>query len=696
MSTSGEERDQTSTNRNEQDWTKSCPICFVEGAVLARSPSCGHAFCIGCLGQFFALDDTCTDEEDSNSISRQHGPVDTDTSLLDQLQCRNLDGIATLERCPLCRFPMSLVAMIHVENGEPVWSRGRCTNWEETPLAGKVFATRKGIGFDSFHFPSKTCAGNDDHVGQQLNPPPNRRLPYLLWRQDRSLYPHPSDTRHTSTPYYFDPGSFYFAPKRTFHGTLSLPDAHGNPQRHDVLLCFAAPNHSWITGGFILRSPSQAPPSFKWTSYYPLDGRWKVTWYSEKLDPGRTLHDCDDLVIDTDYLDVKGNVAHDAASMQYMLRYDDKDRIYFHWPGWGVTQTLEPQDDFRRNRGAPDVGDLLRWTTSDTQQPYIVWERETIEAHPHGSGSIEYFGRSGGQTNMHQSNPLNTFLGYHHAGAWYREVRGTTTTTGNLNGPPRYVPEQLWGNTFCHDLQVGLASYHFGMMQLAAGQQEAQPFAYISYESDACSRLPPLDDGSPIPPRVYFHNISVHEVQETRSVTNLGPEEEEEITAADSSCRVTTTHVVFRGTVEWLEDYGTTWLNHERCEYEMRFDSQFTCIASGTVHCTAATTERELLLKYGTDLVYINAGIVDAFGKLMEENVEGLDDNVSGGGDALVADGGFFVTMPRERYLRYATLSRRIRRRLQGEGASINTMAMLSRVFTLMQQPGTESPISYN
>jgi hypothetical protein len=694
MSTSGAEHDQASTHRNEQDWTQSCPICFVEGAELARSPSCGHAFCIGCLGQFFALDES--DEEDDGSVSGPHGLVGISTSLLSLLQDRNLDGIATLGRCPLCRCPMSLVTMTHVGNGKPVWSRGRCTNWEETPLAGKVFATRKGIGFDSFHFPDKTLVGKEGDVGQQ------KCLPYLLWKQDMSLYPHSTElsstTRRTSIPYYFDPGCFYFAPKRTFHGTLSLPDAHGNPQRHDVLLCFAAPNHSWITGGLMLRSPSLAPPNFKWTSYYPLDGRWKVTWYSERLDllPEQSLQDCADLVIDTDYLDVKDSVAYDAGSMQYMLRFDDKDRIYFHWPGWGVTQRLEPHDDFRRNQNIPDVGDLLRWTTTDPRQPYIVWERETIETHPHRVGSIEYFGGSGGRGNS-QNNPLYTFWGSHHAGgAWYREVRDNTTTAANCDGRPRYVADQLWGNTFCHGLQVGLASYHFGMMQPAAGQQELQPFAYISYESDACSQLPPLDDGSPIPPKVFFRQISVQQVEVTLPVPDLLPEEEEENIEAASSSTVTTTHILFRGTIEWLQDFGTTWQNHERCEYEMRFDSQFTCIASGTVHCTSATCEREFTSQYGTDLVYINAGIVEAFETLMGENIEGLDDNDSGVGDALVADGGFLVTMPRERYLRYQTFSRKLRRRLRGEGASVSTVAMLIRVFTHLQQPGTESPIGYN
>jgi hypothetical protein len=253
-----------------------------------------------------------------------------------------------------------------------------------------------------------------------------------------------------------------------------------------------------------------------------------------------------------------------------------------------------------------------------------------------------------------------------------------------------------------------LASYHFGLrtptnsIPNADGEaSEPEPYAYISYQHDMCSQWPPLDDGSPVPPQVYFHDISVEQVEETHLISRNDEEEEDD----GSRDTVTSPHVVFRGNIEWLQDYGTTWQNNERWEYEMHFDSELTCILSGTVYCTSPGSSRREMSRYGTDLVYINAGILHKFESWMNPSGNSGDANHSDNNDTETHNehrgGGentneYALNISAESYQRYAQVSRGLRRRLQMEGASVRTVAMLNQVFTMSQQPGGSDPIDYN
>ena len=706
--------------QNEQDWTKSCPICFVADVPLARSENCGHAFCVECLEQFFHLPPESTPQETTTTSNRDvpnYYELD-----VQKLKESSIESIATLGRCPLCRSPMSLLDMKHGMTRQPVWSAGRQGDIQETPLAGNVYATRRGIGYNSFHFPPFPTA-QDEGCDQTS-------LPYLLWQEDDALYPKlNNDTAgegaagpSTPTKYFFERGCFYFTLTRTFHGRVYLPDAHGNLQPHNVLLCFAN-NHKWITGGFMLRHLATAAAESSNNleasqQYFPLEGKWKVTWYRERLPSDASLEDerHSSLVVDTGHVNVVGNTVQDISPMRYMLRYK-RDRIYFHWPGMKITQTLESECDFRTmtskdggGNNIPAVGDYLKWTTTDPQQPFIVWQRESIgDSVSAISTSIEYFGRSGGDSGS-RFNVYPRFAQMQNDQTWYREWRPSEVVADRLleanngsgsDGRPQYHSDQLWGNTFCQGLRVGLASYHFGVRTTTnangTGERvtEEQPYAYISYENAACLQWPPLDDGSPIPPQVYFHDISIEEVEETRPNPDFADENDNGDDT--SSSLITTSHIVFRGNIEWLQDYGTTWQNNERWEYEMHFDSQLTCIVSGTVHCiTSSSSSREEMSHYGTELIYLNAGIEQALEEWMDPHTnddEGNDDEpvAPPEGDEQVLLG-----IDPERYQRYTQLSRRLRRRLQTEGASVRTVAMVNRVLTMSQQPGSTSPIDYN
>jgi Zinc finger, C3HC4 type (RING finger) len=156
--------------------------------------------------------------------------------------------------------------------------------------------------------------------------------------------------------------------------------------------------------------------------------------------------------------------------------------------------------------------------------------------------------------------------------------------------PPRLLhhPETFWGSVFCQANKIGWASYHFVHEPRATGSDDQGAVAYISYEHQATSNWPPLDNGRPIPSRVYFRNI-----------------------------RCPDPHT-FRGSICWYDDYQTTWNGHSRWDYDIQFNSSFACILSGTVHSIrmtpdgengSATEESTKMSTFGVELNYINPGI---------------------------------------------------------------------------------------
>lgn len=214
----------------------------------------------------------------------------------------------------------------------------------------------------------------------------------------------------------------------------------------------------------------------------------------------------------------------------------------------------------------------------------------------------------------------------------YRRVDASTRSR------PTYHGNTLWGNTFCQAFKVGLASYQF-----ISPQEEG---AFISYENPLCARWPPLDDGTPVPSQVYFKNISFNESER-----------------------------VFRGTIEWQQEYGTTWQGCSKWMYTIKFDSEYTCIVSGKVKSVfhGNNDDEQDMSTFGVDLVYINAAITEYFDALMSDPDE-----------------------EETNYDRYVRTSGNLRSRLQREGASVRTIATMNHVLTVTQQPDSDDPIDYN
>jgi hypothetical protein len=227
----------------------------------------------------------------------------------------------------------------------------------------------------------------------------------------------------------------------------------------------------------------------------------------------------------------------------------------------------------------------------------------------------------------------------------YRRVQSATT----MSSMPTYHGDSLWGNTFCQVYKVGLASYSF------VSPEES----YISYEHPLTSRWPPLDDGSPVPSQVYFQNTSLNETER-----------------------------VFCGTIEWQEQYETTWQGCSKWMYNIKFDSQYTCVVSGGVKSILHghdEDDAQDMSTFGVDLVYINAAILEKYKTLMNDGIENSNEQQLG-----VENVG-----AESDYERHVRVSQSIRSRIQREGASVRTVAAMNHVLTATQLPDSE-PIDYN
>lgn len=127
------------------------------------------------------------------------------------------------------------------------------------------------------------------------------------------------------------------------------------------------------------------------------------------------------------------------------------------------------------------------------------------------------------------------------------------------NPTPTYNPGAPWGNTFLRKSGVSL---HI-----------LSNSAYISYEQRECGTRK-LDDRSPAPSRVPFVS---HEYDEEGRV--------------------------FRGSIDFVASYCSTWGGVVKCEYEMTFDSMFMVILEGNVVKEKEDGEK-VTLNYGEKGVY--------------------------------------------------------------------------------------------
>ena len=168
---------------------------------------------------------------------------------------------------------------------------------------------------------------------------------------------------------------------------------------------------------------------------------------------------------------------------RYSIELDEAHRPSFAWPSH-VSAIQRSTRQFIPGDYQPIVGEQIEWITNVPNHETIVWTR----------------------LQMHQDTFVDASIS---AGAFvYQRVDEDSSVIG-----PSYHRGQIWGNTFCQALTVGLASYHF----LEGKDTNDNYQAYISYENPQTSVWPNLDNGTHVSEigRVPFRDIQWDPVTRT-------------------------------------------------------------------------------------------------------------------------------------------------------------------------------------
>lgn len=226
-------------------------------------------------------------------------------------------------------------------------------------------------------------------------------------------------------------------------------------------------------------------------------------------------------------------------------------------------------------------------------------------------------------------------------------------TTPKTSASVPLIPNTFWGNIYCQQLLIGLASYHFVKKPNSDGiGRDNSAVAYISHDHKLACVWPPLDNGRPMPSRVFFRNINC-------------PDDH-----------------TFRGSICWYDDFQTTWNGASRFDYELKFDSAYFCIRAGTVHAVRMNHNASKsaavykLSTFGTDQDYINAGIGNFF---IQPMISGLL-SVAGAPLSLKLEA---LALLRSRI---DLVFEEIKERLQFDGVTASTMSELLYVLRLTSQ----------
>jgi hypothetical protein len=353
---------------------------------------------------------------------------------------------------------------------------------------------------------------------------------------------HQQDVRE----FFFDKGYHFHVKSNTLIGkvTLHIPHLPGDVYEWEIVAQFSQ-DFRFIVRGVIVKSRDISAENIH--SMFPLDGNWIVRW-QQVSDRGKDRNELDGARIN-----VSGN-QFSLYGHSYLINLgnDNEKRVHFYWNNGvdeSTTQVVESGVDLVSQNTGPDIGETIVWKVNHPDIFRIFWTRESIEMPQ--SRSIQNLGRSG----MLLKRDHNCSLG----------------------SKPCYHGNSLWGNVFIQALKVGLASYHF-ISEDGVGENGS----YISYENIDCYQWPPLDDGTPVPPRVPFVETSFNSESRT-----------------------------FRGTIPWKQHYGSSWNGSCTWIYEITFDTEYIAIISGSV--TDLNEDGTLIKthKYNEDLIYINAALLE-------------------------------------------------------------------------------------
>lgn len=533
----------------EEDWT--CPICLSashevsESVVFCKSP-CGHIFCVPCLEHFLLkpksnmLGGRIGEDEDDHYYHRQRPNTGS---------------------CPMCRRSVNLFDLINIQCGSQVYSknstirtwpicdikysmqsmlRQSSSSTEDQQLLNRLTAVEGAINGYGLEFDFSSAS-------------PGIRFCSNMYPESRDEAP--SDQTMNGRMEFLPFNNYhFFAKTMTFQGDVQFPTCVTRPSksdyRYDQLECLLqfSDNGHFVREGYLRWKLQSTTSNTESTTpqHFPLDGTWEVMWTSGqsiKIHVQRHFFDC--------------------FQNWYEIELDDCHRPRFTWPfGFGLDVVQTSEQSLPPGSQGPAVGETFEWKTNSPMPEYstIVWRR----------------------------------LGTDLSDAWrlirlkpkrfvFKRILAEGQDEDTSLPRATYHSDSLWGNTFCQAFCVGLASYHFLGPNDGTGELEA----YISYEHPRTSSWPPLDNGSSVPSRVPFRNISY-----------------------DADTRT------FRGDISWLEVYGTRWVGEAKWSYEIRFDPQFLYVEGGTCQRSEGHPHHE----FGLDLVYVNAAIEDPLRDSIEAN----------------------------------------------------------------------------
>lgn len=452
-----------------------CPVCLLDDVVFVKG-KCDHCVCLPCMERILAAPIHRSRDWDQRAVPDDDAHLD----------------VPTRGRCPMCRSDVCLFDLVAVptsddSHAEPTFITTKNYEIIKTDLKGRVYVqNRSQVGEQSLHFPSDEETATESDV--------QKTLPYIDFSGVKDL--HFANGDPVPDRKIFEPDCHFHAPTRTFHGRLKWGNTcdqrvSGGLEWH-YALAFSS-DFQFVSRGVLTIK--------KQTCYnkncplleckFPLDGSWRVSWPDDPSIMGRTCTIHNNIVIES----------HESRLGSYEqpwdIHYEDMQRVV-------LSHSSESGFVSNENLAARVVmvGESIEFVglssgpESTNSSKRMIWTRET-------------------------SDPDSEYLTVLNLGAGSSQLYNHTVV-GTDNRLPEYHEGTVWGNTFCQGYSVGLASYHF--------MEGVEQGVYISYEHERTSVWPPLDNGNPIPSRIWFTETSF-----------------------DLATRT------FRGKIDWEGKHGTTW-----------------------------------------------------------------------------------------------------------------------------------------
>jgi hypothetical protein len=563
-----------------------------------RGKHCSHGFCKACFDKILLLvDDASSPPPPPKPQMYEPPPGDVgggDSGNDRDFSDVEISGIPTQGSCPICRARLSLFDVRWVRSNQEVAGEGAAngdedddesrrpygdeivTDWKRTPLAGKIYGRRRGIGVQSYHFdPADPDFPNVPHVNSSL-------AAEMLMGEDEEIEEGQDDAA-AATPrsnnWKLPIQEFkWHKPSRTMRGVVfdDSPDDDHRGETDEHILSLTSNLYCVRAGAQVTHRTAFASPD-DMHRQYPLDGTYRCAVVNE--DGSESEATTATQVVARG----KAVTLSRAAGVPHVVMVLDPadSKLAIVCPVHISMCRFAPFPFGERPEG-PQNGDTIRFYVGGMMgQTALSVEDWTMVRKAAGTvppPDVEYFvGPTAGAAELTMHYRLWT----------YAEQLPPVA--------PRYVRSELWGNAFCQKSEVGLGSYHF-VAPSYRGNGSKKIVAYVSFAQSGARRFATLDDGSDLPDRAHFKSATW-----------------------DASTRT------FVASLKWLDDWGALFRGMKRWDVKMRFDSEYVCILGGLIKGYPMNGDATILSVFGKDQLYFNACLDEAFCDLLGIKKEAID-----------------------------------------------------------------------